>query len=144
MTFSYPAPETKRKISWTKKYCLSCIKCCLNFRLSCVLFFFSSSKSKCLLKPAEKDYINKFLEKKFPGEEFEANQQCEMEFKNGSELCDYMVINPHLRPLFVLWYWHFFFFLQPPCRFLWCTNNESGCSTQRTPWAEGTKCGQNK
>lgn len=32
------------------------------------------------------------MEKKFPGEEFEADRQCEMEFKSGFELCTYMVI----------------------------------------------------
>lgn len=53
--------------------------------------FFSSSKSRCLLEPARRDYINKFSVKKYPGEEFEADKQCEMEYKNGSELCSYMV-----------------------------------------------------
>ena len=55
------------------------------------------------------------------GEKFSDNQQCELVFGPGSQICTFM----------------------PKCSRLWCSHSDQedkGCRTQHMPWADGTKC----
>ncbi|KAJ8921175.1 hypothetical protein NQ315_013647 [Exocentrus adspersus] len=82
--------------------------------------FLDSKRAKCLNNPPTKDWITSSYTKILPGENFEVDRQCELHFGAGSKICSYL----------------------PPCQHLWCTeNNNEGCRTQYSPWAEGTKCG---
>ncbi|XP_017769222.1 PREDICTED: A disintegrin and metalloproteinase with thrombospondin motifs 20 isoform X2 [Nicrophorus vespilloides] len=85
--------------------------------------FLDSPRSFCL-----NNIPKTFMEKKqlgdtieFPGESFEGNKQCELEFGARSRICSFM----------------------PYCGSLWCTTDEyesDGCRTQYMPWADGTFC----
>ncbi|KAJ8967041.1 hypothetical protein NQ314_003158, partial [Rhamnusium bicolor] len=82
--------------------------------------FLDSNRAKCLNIAPTKDYITSSYTNVLPGDKFEVDRQCELEFGDGSKICPF----------------------QPPCGHLWCTpKNGEGCKTQWSPWAEGTKCG---
>lgn len=66
--------------------------------------------------------IEKSSNEKLAGEKFSENEQCELVFGPGSQICTYM----------------------PKCNRLWCSQGmqeERGCKTQHMPWADGTQCG---
>uniref|UniRef100_A0A3B3RE28 Peptidase M12B domain-containing protein n=1 Tax=Paramormyrops kingsleyae TaxID=1676925 RepID=A0A3B3RE28_9TELE len=84
--------------------------------------FLDTGYGECLLDdPSGKPYL---LPRELPGQLFSANQQCELIFGPGSQVCPYMV---------------------RVCKRLWCTSAEGenrGCRTQHMPLADGTHCGQ--
>uniref|UniRef100_A0A3B3REL2 Peptidase M12B domain-containing protein n=1 Tax=Paramormyrops kingsleyae TaxID=1676925 RepID=A0A3B3REL2_9TELE len=83
--------------------------------------FLDTGYGECLLDdPSGKPYL---LPRELPGQLFSANQQCELIFGPGSQVCPYM----------------------RQCKRLWCTSAEGenrGCRTQHMPLADGTHCGQ--
>ncbi|CAH0548960.1 unnamed protein product, partial [Brassicogethes aeneus] len=87
--------------------------------------FLETQKATCLTNPPEKEFKNTgvFM---LPGEEFDVNRQCELEFGEGMSVCPYMIT----------------------CISLWCQDtilgDREGCKTSSMPMAEGTKCGENK
>lgn len=55
-------------------------------------FFFSSSRSSCLLNHPETDLIvHENMSKRLPGETFNQDKQCELVFGWGAKICSYMV-----------------------------------------------------
>ncbi|XP_058511803.1 A disintegrin and metalloproteinase with thrombospondin motifs 20 isoform X2 [Ochotona princeps] len=82
--------------------------------------FLDTGHGECLLdKPSGRAYS---LLSQPPGLLYDVNQQCELMFGPGSQVC------PYLRQ----------------CRRLWCTGTEGvdgGCRTQHMPLADGTACG---
>ncbi|XP_018320780.1 A disintegrin and metalloproteinase with thrombospondin motifs 9-like [Agrilus planipennis] len=86
--------------------------------------FLESGKSDCLLDQPSKDLVTANFQNVLPGEHFEVDLQCQLEFGRGSKVCSFM----------------------PPCGSLWCTTElmeQEGCKTQTMPWADGTSCGHN-
>ncbi|XP_048865144.1 A disintegrin and metalloproteinase with thrombospondin motifs 20 [Brienomyrus brachyistius] len=83
--------------------------------------FLDTGYGECLLdEPSGRPYL---LPRELPGQLFSANQQCELIFGPGSQVCPYM----------------------RQCKRLWCTTAEGenrGCRTQHMPLADGTHCGQ--
>ncbi|KAJ8950763.1 hypothetical protein NQ318_011256 [Aromia moschata] len=124
--------------------------------------FLDSNKARCLYTPPSKNYVTSSYLSVLPGDKFEVDRQCDMEFGSGSKICPYQVHsvccdiqNAHCdladsnrvstSPLSAnLNSGHL-----PVCEHLWCTTNNGsstsngGCKTQWSPWAEGTKCGPN-
>ena len=49
----------------------------------------SSSKAKCLHKAPASNYISSEITELLPGENFEADKQCELEFGSGFRLCPF-------------------------------------------------------
>ncbi|XP_063930505.1 A disintegrin and metalloproteinase with thrombospondin motifs 9-like isoform X2 [Zophobas morio] len=87
--------------------------------------FLESSKAKCLHKAPASNYISSEITELLPGENFEADKQCELEFGSGFRLCPFKD--------------------QPTCAVLWCTSNYLyGCRSNLLPWADGTSCGRGK
>ncbi|XP_008190626.1 A disintegrin and metalloproteinase with thrombospondin motifs 9 isoform X2 [Tribolium castaneum] len=85
--------------------------------------FLESNKAKCLLNAPTSNYISSEISDLLPGENFEADKQCELEFGIGYKLCSY----------------------QASCAVLWCTSNDIyGCKSNLLPWADGTSCGRNR
>ncbi|XP_056137689.1 LOW QUALITY PROTEIN: A disintegrin and metalloproteinase with thrombospondin motifs 20-like [Lampris incognitus] len=82
--------------------------------------FLDTGYGECLLdEPVGRPYELPTL---LPGEIYNANQQCELMFGPGSQVCSYM----------------------KQCKRLWCTSGEgdhNGCRTQHMPLADGTDCG---
>ncbi|XP_066144477.1 A disintegrin and metalloproteinase with thrombospondin motifs 9 isoform X2 [Euwallacea fornicatus] len=85
--------------------------------------FFDSPKSKCLLYPPANNEILANYTQMLPGDSFEVDRQCELEFGPGHTRCT-LALN------------------DPPCVHLWCKDVNEGCISQWSPWAEGTKCGR--
>ncbi|XP_019769669.2 A disintegrin and metalloproteinase with thrombospondin motifs 9 isoform X2 [Dendroctonus ponderosae] len=83
--------------------------------------FLDSPRSKCLLYPPSNNEILANYTQMLPGDTFEVDRQCELEFGPGHTRCTMA--------------------LDPPCVHLWCKNLNGGCISQFSPWAEGTKCG---
>ncbi|KRT81997.1 hypothetical protein AMK59_4945, partial [Oryctes borbonicus] len=85
--------------------------------------FLDSPRAACLLG---KPKVGEFFPNAIPGENFEANLQCELEFGPGSKICSFM----------------------QTCSSLWCTSESGeeaqGCRTQHLPWADGTSCGDGR
>ncbi|KAB5536845.1 hypothetical protein PHYPO_G00112000 [Pangasianodon hypophthalmus] len=85
--------------------------------------FLDTGYGECLLdEPVSRPYP---LPQQLPGRTYSVNQQCELIFGPGTQVCPYMM----------------------QCRRLWCTSPEGaqrGCRTQHMPWADGTDCGQGK
>ncbi|KAK9754190.1 ADAM-TS Spacer 1 [Popillia japonica] len=82
--------------------------------------FLDSPRAYCLLgkpKDTKLEFTNTL-----PGENFEVDRQCELEFGVGSKICSFM----------------------GTCSSLWCTSEageeDNGCRTQHMPWADGTRC----
>ncbi|XP_076378705.1 A disintegrin and metalloproteinase with thrombospondin motifs 9 isoform X1 [Megalopta genalis] len=97
-------------------------KCSRHF----VTDFLESYEGTCLLdKP---DQVENIDMSRLPGENYTADQQCELAFGEGSHVCTKMV--SHV------------------CRRLWCTAPKWGhynqCHTEYMPWADGTDCGGGK
>lgn len=70
-----------------------------------------------------KEDIKKMKELSFAGSQYNANEQCQLAYGNGSRVCTDM----------------------PKCKRLWCTSgSDTGCRTHHMPWADGTMCGQRK
>ncbi|XP_060766580.1 A disintegrin and metalloproteinase with thrombospondin motifs 9-like isoform X3 [Neoarius graeffei] len=85
--------------------------------------FLDTGYGECLLdEPVSRPYP---LPQQLPGRIYSVNQQCELIFGPGTQVCPYMM----------------------QCRRLWCTSPEGaqrGCRTQHMPWADGTDCGHGR
>ncbi|XP_061583837.1 A disintegrin and metalloproteinase with thrombospondin motifs 9 [Cololabis saira] len=85
--------------------------------------FLDTGYGECLLdEPISRPYS---LSQQLPGRVYNVNQQCELIFGPGTQVCPYMT----------------------QCRRLWCTSPEGaqrGCRTQHMPWADGTDCSDGK
>ncbi|KAG5867323.1 hypothetical protein JTB14_008248 [Gonioctena quinquepunctata] len=60
-----------------------------------------------------------------PGDKFDLDAQCELEYGPGRKVC----------------------LSGKPCKHLFCTNDNSsmhGCTSTYSPWADGTKCGEGR
>ncbi|XP_076288590.1 A disintegrin and metalloproteinase with thrombospondin motifs 9 isoform X2 [Lasioglossum baleicum] len=93
-------------------------KCSRHF----VTEFLESYQGTCLLdKPDRAESIDM---SRLPGENYTADQQCELAFGAGSRVCTTMAV----------------------CRRLWCTAPkwDNQCHTEYMPWADGTSCDTNK
>uniref|UniRef100_A0A803TLW5 ADAM metallopeptidase with thrombospondin type 1 motif 20 n=1 Tax=Anolis carolinensis TaxID=28377 RepID=A0A803TLW5_ANOCA len=82
--------------------------------------FLDTGYGECLLDvPSGRIYD---FQSQLPGSLYDVNQQCELMFGPGSQVCPYM----------------------KQCKRLWCTSAEGvhkGCRTQHMPLADGTECG---
>ncbi|XP_053508704.1 A disintegrin and metalloproteinase with thrombospondin motifs 9 [Ictalurus furcatus] len=85
--------------------------------------FLDTGYGECLLdEPVSRPYP---LLQQLPGRIYSVNQQCELIFGPGTQVCSYMM----------------------QCRRLWCMSPEGpqrGCRTQHMPWADGTDCGHGR
>ncbi|XP_025423198.1 A disintegrin and metalloproteinase with thrombospondin motifs 9-like isoform X2 [Sipha flava] len=90
--------------------------------------YLEAGNGKCLQDDPSTDYLqieNQRDKKYLPGESYSADKQCELIYGSKSKICSYM----------------------PVCQKLWCTTGseeKDGCITQHMPWAEGTKCWDDK
>ncbi|XP_060533240.1 A disintegrin and metalloproteinase with thrombospondin motifs 9 isoform X2 [Cylas formicarius] len=85
--------------------------------------FLDSSKAKCVQYPPINNQIFSNFTYMLPGDSFEVDSQCELEFGPGYSICPLETSG------------------EPPCGHLWCINSRGECRSQLSPWAEGTKCG---
>ncbi|XP_070193825.1 A disintegrin and metalloproteinase with thrombospondin motifs 9-like [Littorina saxatilis] len=127
--------------------------------------FIDAGLAECLRDPVKvMSWDNLVKSYHRPGWHYSADRQCAFVFGSGYGLCPYMkkkkalisydcfrrrpedsVLNSIIKHCIV------HLNLQqnyPTCERLWCTNKtdspSSGCRTQHMPWADGTRCDENK
>ncbi|XP_074026740.1 ADAM metallopeptidase with thrombospondin type 1 motif A isoform X3 [Leptinotarsa decemlineata] len=86
--------------------------------------FLDSNRASCLQKPPTNNYITYTYTEILPGDKFDLNAQCELEFGPGRKVC----------------------LAGKPCEHLYCStdNSEYPCISTFSPWADGTKCGEGR
>ncbi|KAF7271026.1 hypothetical protein GWI33_016056 [Rhynchophorus ferrugineus] len=83
--------------------------------------FLDSSRSNCLLRQPSRNELSPDYSRLLPGDIFEIDKQCELEFAPGFKFCNVLY--------------------NDACNHLWCRDLKGSCFSQFSPWAEGTKCG---
>ncbi|XP_056632510.1 A disintegrin and metalloproteinase with thrombospondin motifs 9 isoform X2 [Diorhabda sublineata] len=87
--------------------------------------FLDSERSSCMRLPPINNYLPVFpYTETLPGDKFDLDTQCELEFGPGRKVCLSGVPSA-------------------PCEHLYCTanNTEYACTSTFSPWADGTNCG---
>ncbi|CAH1278310.1 unnamed protein product, partial [Diabrotica balteata] len=90
--------------------------------------FLDSERSTCLRRPPVNNYLPTYhYTDTLPGDKFDLDTQCELEFGPGRKVCLSGVPSA-------------------PCEHLYCSanNTEYACTSTFSPWADGTRCGDNK
>ncbi|XP_050511629.1 A disintegrin and metalloproteinase with thrombospondin motifs 9 isoform X2 [Diabrotica virgifera virgifera] len=90
--------------------------------------FLDSERSTCLRRPPVNNYLPTYhYTDTLPGDKFDLDTQCELEFGPGRKVCLSGVPSA-------------------PCEHLYCSanNTEYACTSTFSPWADGTRCGDSK